>query len=119
MMVGVLEEQRGPGCWPLSSGQRGSGELEGTVPLEGGNQWETVKVRMLVGQSIWSFATPWTASPPGSSDHGTLQARILEWVGCHFLLQGIFPIQGFNSGLPHCRKIFYQLVGQRFCQNLS
>ena len=62
MMVGVLEEQRGPGCWPLSSGQRGSGELEGTVPLEGGNQWETVKVRMLVGQSIWSFATPWTAA---------------------------------------------------------
>ena len=22
-------------------------------------------------------------------------------VGCHFLLQGIFPIQGSNLGLPH------------------
>ena len=25
-------------------------------------------------------ALPWTAVPPGSSVHGTLQARILEWV---------------------------------------
>ena len=25
------------------------------------------------------------------------------------LLQGIFPIQGSNSGLPHCRQILYQL----------
>ena len=24
-------------------------------------------------------------------------------VGCHSLLQGIFPTQGSNSGLPHCR----------------
>ena len=23
-------------------------------------------------------------------------------VGCHFLLQGIFPTQGSNPGLPHC-----------------
>ena len=27
-------------------------------------------------------------------------------VGCHFLLQEIFPIQGSNPGLPHCRQIF-------------
>ena len=25
------------------------------------------------------------------------------------LLQGIFPTQGSNSGLPHCRQILYQL----------
>ena len=25
-------------------------------------------------------ATPWTVAPPGSSVHGILQARILEWV---------------------------------------
>ena len=24
-------------------------------------------------------------------------------VGCHALLQGIFPTQRLNSGLPHCR----------------
>ena len=25
------------------------------------------------------------------------------------LLQGIFPTQGSNPGLPHCRQILYQL----------
>ena len=28
--------------------------------------------------------------PPGSSVQGISQARILEWVGCHFLLQWKF-----------------------------
>ena len=28
---------------------------------------------------------------------------------CHFLLQGIFPTQGSNLGLLHCRWILYQL----------
>ena len=30
-------------------------------------------------------------------------------VGSFSLLQGIFPIQESNSGLPHCRQILYQL----------
>ena len=30
-------------------------------------------------------------------------------VGSLSLLQGIFPTQGLNPGLPHCRRIFYQL----------
>ena len=40
--------------------------------------------------------------------HEILQARILEWVN-HSLLQGIFPTQGSNPGLLHCRQILYQL----------
>ena len=40
--------------------------------------------------------------------HGILQARILEWVSLSFL-QGIFPTQGSNPGLPHCRWILSQL----------
>ena len=36
---------------------------------------------------------------PGSSVHDILKARILEWVAIS-LPQGIFPIQGLNSGLP-------------------
>ena len=28
-------------------------------------------------------------------------------VGCHFLLQGIFPSQGSNLGLLHCRQMLY------------
>ena len=30
-------------------------------------------------------------------------------VGHHFLLQGIFPTQGSNVGLLHCRQILYRL----------
>ena len=33
-------------------------------------------------------------------------------VGSLSLLQGIFPTQGSNSGLPHCRQILYQLSYQ-------
>ena len=34
-------------------------------------------------------------------------------MGCHFLLQGIFPNQGSNLGLPHCGQIIYCLSHQR------
>ena len=50
-------------------------------------------------------------SPPGSSVHGILQARILEWVAIPFF-QGIFLTQGLNLGLPHCRQIQYHLSHQ-------
>ena len=33
-------------------------------------------------------------------------------VGCHFLLQGIFPTQGSNPDLPHCRQTLYHLSHQ-------
>ena len=33
-------------------------------------------------------------------------------VGSHSLLQGIFPTQGLNPGLLHCRQILYQLSHQ-------
>ena len=33
-------------------------------------------------------------------------------VGCHALLQGIFPTWGSNPGLLHCRQILYQLSYQ-------
>ena len=51
---------------------------------------------------------PMDCSPSGSSIHGILQARILEWV-CHFLLQGISLTQESNPGLLHCRQMIYQL----------
>ena len=37
--------------------------------------------------------------------HGILQPRILD-MGSLSLLQGIFPSQGSNPGLPYCRWIF-------------
>ena len=30
-------------------------------------------------------------------------------VDCRVLLQGVFPTQGLNPGLPHCRQILYHL----------
>jgi len=38
--------------------------------------------------------------------HGTLQAKILEWVAFPF---STGSMQGSNPGLPHCRRILYQL----------
>ena len=43
---------------------------------------------------------PMDCSPPGSSAHEILQARILEWVVISFA-KGIFPIQGSNPCLLH------------------
>jgi len=34
-------------------------------------------------------------------------------VGSHSLLQEIFPTQGLNSGLLHCRQILYPLSNQQ------
>ena len=40
-------------------------------------------------------------------------------VGSHSLLQGIFPTQGLNPGLPHCRQILYQLGHQESLHAMS
>ena len=42
---------------------------------------------------------------------GIFQVWVLG-VGCHFLLQRIFPTQGLNPGLPHCRQTLYHLSHQ-------
>ena len=43
--------------------------------------------------------------------HGILQSRMLEWVNIPFS-RGLFPTQGSNPGLLHCRWILYQLRHQ-------
>ena len=35
-------------------------------------------------------------------------------MGCHFLLQRIFPTLGSNPGLPHCRQTLYCLSHRKF-----
>ena len=65
----------------------------------------------LVAQLYPALCNPMDCSPPGSSVHGILQARITG-VGSLSLLQGIFPTQGLNPGLPHCRRILYPLSHQ-------
>ena len=65
----------------------------------------------LVTQSCPSLCDPLDYSPPGSSIHGDSPGKNTG-VGCHALLQGIFPTQGSNPGLPHCRQIRYHLSHQ-------
>ena len=43
-----------------------------------------MKVKVLVTQSCPTLCYPMDCSPPGSSVHGILQARILEWVAIPF-----------------------------------
>ena len=64
-----------------------------------------------VSQSCLTFCDPIDCSPPGSSVHGIFPG-MNTGVGCHFLLQGIFPTQGLNPGLPHCRQTLYHLSYQ-------
>ena len=58
-----------------------------------------VKWKLLSSDSLWPHGiySPWNS--PGQN----------TGVGNCFLLQVIFPTQGSNPGLPHSRRIFYQL----------
>ena len=57
----------------------------------------------VVADSLWPHGlySPWN-SPGQTTGEGSL-----------YLLQGSFPIQGLNPGLPHCRWILYQLSHKR------
>ena len=65
----------------------------------------------LVTQLGLTLCDPMDCSPPGSAVHGDSPGKNTE-VDCHALLQGIFPTQGLNPGLPHCRCILYLLSHQ-------
>ena len=56
----------------------------------------------LVAQSCPTLCNPMVCSLPDSSVHGDSLGTITG-VGCYALLQGIFPTQGSNWGLSHCR----------------
>ena len=67
-----------------------------------------VKVKSL--SRVWLCATPWTAGRQAPLSMGF--SRQEYWSGLHFILQGIFPTQGLNPGLPHCRQMLYPLSHQ-------
>ena len=73
-----------------------------------------VKVLLLCS----SISISCSGVPDSLRPHGLPPTRLLcPWdfpgkdtgVGCHFLLQEIFPTQGSNLGLLHCRQILYWL----------
>ena len=49
------------------------------------------KVKMLITQPCLTLCNPVDCSPPGSSVHGILQARILEWVAITFSRGSFWP----------------------------
>ena len=57
----------------------------------------------LVAQSCPTLCDPMDFSLPSSSVHGNSPGKNTG-VGCHALLQGIFPTQGSNPRLPHTNK---------------
>ena len=68
--------------------------------------------------SAFSVSVSRSVMPDSLRPHGLQPTRLLcPWdfpgkdtgVGCHFLLQGIFPTQGSNPGILHCRQIHYWL----------
>jgi len=61
-------------------------------------------VLCLAAQSCPTLCDPVDCSLPGSSVHGDSPGKNTG-VGCHALLQGIFPTQGSNPGLLHYRQI--------------
>ena len=68
--------------------------------------WQKVKVKESeVIQSCPTLCDPVDCSPPGSSVHGVLQARILEWVAISF---------SKGSSQPTDRTQVFHLAGRRF-----
>ena len=59
-----------------------------------------IKVKWSESHSV--VLTLWSWNSPGQN----------TGVGSRSLLQGIFPTQGLNPGLPHCRQSLYQLSHQ-------
>ena len=58
-----------------------------------------------------TLCDPMDCSTPGSAVHEDSPGKNTGVDG-HAVLQGIFPTQGPNLGLPHCRRFLYRLSHQ-------
>ena len=67
---------------------------------------ERKKVKSL--SRAWLFATPWIVACTKLLCPWDFQGKSTG-VGWHFLLQGIFPTQGWNPSLSHCGQTLYHL----------
>ena len=82
--------------------------------------WATREVRFPRWYGIYTYACVYVLNHWVTSDslwpHGLQSVTVpCPWdfpdknteVGCHFFFQGIFPTQGLNLSLLHCRQILY------------
>ena len=67
-----------------------------------------IVVLCLATQLCPTLCNPMDCRPPGFSVHGDFPGKN-SGEDYHALLQGIFPIQGSNQGLPHCRQMLQHL----------
>ena len=79
--------------------------------LSPGNCHLTSVLCCAVTQSCLTLCDLMDSSRPGSSVHGDSPGKNTV-LGCHALLQGIFPALGSNPGLPLCRWLLQQLMYQ-------
>ena len=68
---------------------------------------------------IYIYMYIYIYSPPGSSVHGILQARILEWVAIPQEVSKGLPDPGIEPSLPHCRQILYCLSHREGMRNFQ
>ena len=76
------------------------------TPYTGMSVEQQSKSESEVAQSCPTLCDPMDCSLPRSSIHGIFPGKGTG-MGC--LLQRIFPTQGSNSGLLHCRQMLYRL----------
>ena len=86
--------------WWLDVGPGGFSRLGFRIYVRLTSVWSEVKWKSL--SRVQLFVTPWTVQSMEFSSQNT-------GVGSLSLLQGIFPTQGLNPGLPRCRWTLYQL----------
>ena len=73
--------------------------------------YKSTALQQNIGKSCSTLCKPMDYSSPGFSVHGNSPGEDTG-VGCHALLQGIFPTQGSNPDLSHFRWILYHLKHQ-------
>ena len=66
-----------------------------------------IKVKVKSLSRVRLFATPWTVAYQAPLSMGF--SRQGYWSGLPFPSPGIFPTQGSNSGVLHCRQTLYRL----------
>ena len=75
-------------------------------------RWGSFASAHVLSHSVMSDSeTLWTVAHQAPLSMGIAQARMLEWIAMPYL-QGIFPTQELNPGLPHSREILYHLSHQ-------
>ena len=109
---GKCNQESGPGGSPVD---RNVAWCEVAHAEWGAPEGQLLETSSLLGTVLCcsrvQLCNPMCCSPPGSSVHGDSPGKNTG-VGCHALLQGIFPTQGSNPGLPHCWWILYPLSHQ-------